>query len=117
MVCDRCRKSVPVSDVKYIPKPTGGFTQLCSICRDRNKTSKPETLEIIRPKKQVIKEKIREAKHTHADMSRTNYFCTRCNYQFKYGLDGVTVLRCPYCGKSDKVSEWNGGAESLVRDL
>lgn len=34
------------------------------------------------------------------------YYCSRCRYKFRHNPHGETNLRCPYCGRTDKVSEY-----------
>jgi DNA-directed RNA polymerase subunit RPC12/RpoP len=83
MTCDSCRKAVPISDLKYMLKGDSKMV-LCSACRS----------------KQKMKD---EKKGTMQD--KKPYFCVRCKYKFKYKPSSQTVLRCPYCGKGDKIIE------------
>lgn len=95
MICDRCRKSAPVSDMKYIPKGDSKIT-LCSSCRSKNDVSK----------KTIKKEQ----------SQKIPYFCSRCRYKFKFSHDGITNLKCPYCGRSDKITEDEAStADTLIK--
>lgn len=97
MICERCRKSVPISDMKYVPKEDGGRVGLCNACRARSSAAKS----IAAAKKE---EKI-------------PYFCTRCRYKFKHDPRGLTNLQCPYCGKADKIMEHKPtSADQLLRE-
>ena len=88
VVCERCRKFVPISDIKYLPKGDDSKIALCSACRAKEaEDAKKEKVEKEKPQKK-------------------SYICSRCNYKFKHDPKGVTNLKCPYCGKADKVSEF-----------
>jgi DNA-directed RNA polymerase subunit RPC12/RpoP len=105
MICDRCHQAVPLSDVKYLPKGNDSKMALCSACRAQ---SLPEA-------SQIKSSKAGTAKTPPKD-TRPAYFCGRCRYKFKYSADGVTNLKCPYCGKSDKIVEYKvGSAEMLIK--
>ncbi|MFH1511428.1 MAG: hypothetical protein ABIF10_07080 [Candidatus Woesearchaeota archaeon] len=81
MTCESCKKTVPISDVKYIMR--GEKRQaMCKNCR----------------------EKMKEAKQDKSQQRRP-YFCVRCKYKFKHKPTNQALLKCPYCGKGDKVIE------------
>jgi transcription initiation factor IIE alpha subunit len=99
MICEKCRKSVPISDIKYLPVGKDSMTAVCTDCRDKNKVMEKLNAP---PKKEV---------------ERPAYFCTRCRYKFKYNPQGDTALKCPYCGKTDKVVEnKTPSADTLVKN-
>ena len=99
MICDRCRRAVPMSEMKYLPKGKDQRIALCSDCRA----------------KFLAKEKEGDVKK---DANKSMYFCMRCNFKFKYDSKGETNLKCPYCGKSDKVAPYRPpSADALLRDI
>ena len=96
MICERCRKSVPFSDIKYSTKADGSIISLCSECR-KNKIEKKEA-----EKKEAMKK---------------TYYCTRCSYKFKFYTGGTALLKCPYCGKADRVSEYKATtADEIIKN-
>jgi protein-arginine kinase activator protein McsA len=103
MICDRCHKAVPLADVKYLPKGNSSKMALCSLCRQQ--TLPENALGKSSGSKVLAKNK------------RPEYFCGRCRFKFKYTADGATNLKCPYCGKSDKIVEYKtGSADMLVQN-
>jgi len=95
VLCDRCKKLVPVSEVRYVPVGREFIKVLCKSCRSGRPTPLPEKKQ---PPKKV-------------------YFCSRCRYNFRFDPEGNTILRCPFCGKADKVSEKKDiEAEKLLKD-
>ncbi|MFH1212033.1 MAG: hypothetical protein V1659_03840 [Candidatus Woesearchaeota archaeon] len=97
IICEGCRKPVLISDIKYVLK---GETRkgLCTICRNKQANSEKE--------KGLAKEK-----------QKVPYFCARCKYKFLHSPVSGSNLRCPYCGKSDKVLNDNpSSAENLLKD-
>lgn len=96
MVCDRCRKFVSMSEIRFQMKDEGRVA-LCSNCRDNAKMSELKP----RPKPEEKKP----------------FFCERCKYKFKHDTESGKALRCPYCGKPDKVIEDNvSQAEDIIRE-
>lgn len=95
-VCDRCRKFVPLSDIKYIPKGKDQKIMLCSACR--------------------AKGDVASEKSAKKEDNKKIYICYRCNYKFKADPK-AKALRCPYCGKDDKLEEYKfSSAESLIKE-
>lgn len=87
MVCDRCRKSVPISDIKYIPRGVEAKIGLCQSCRVAG----------------VVKNKASSALNDEA--KKEEFYCVRCKYKFKYHLRSLSNFKCPYCGQSDQIAE------------
>lgn len=96
-VCERCKKLVPVSEVKYLPKGKDSTMLICSSCRAS-----------INEKEEPTKK--REEK--------VRYMCTRCSYKFNYNPSSISNLRCPTCGKGDRVKRCDElSTESLLRSV
>ena len=91
IICNRCRKFKPVSDIKYMPKGDSSKIALCSDCRQKSTVTE------------------RSPAKKQADSFKQNYYCTRCRYKFRFDPYGVTNLKCPNCGESDKVREEKAG--------
>ena len=95
VLCDRCKKLVPSNQVRYVPVGREYIKVLCRECR------------LGKPKAALVK--IKDDKKV--------YFCSRCKYNFKHDSKGTTNLRCPYCGRTDKVSEKKKiPAEKLLKE-
>jgi protein-arginine kinase activator protein McsA len=89
MLCERCRKFVAVSTVRYVPKGDGSRMALCNKCLSLFKVEEAK-------KKQA-------ASAASGSSGKHSFFCGRCRYKFKYSPSSRTELRCPYCGKADKI--------------
>ncbi len=120
ILCDRCKKTVPLSDVRYVAKGKDQMRTLCSACRAQTSVQDPKqtvTKQPMYPKSQMqpkvpsaadLSRKVEAAKPRQvSDESgqKVNYICERCMYKFKYNTKSKTELKCPYCGRSDKVKE------------
>jgi PHP family Zn ribbon phosphoesterase len=102
-LCERCRKFVSVTEIKYMPKGGGSRIALCTKC--------------------LTLFKVEDAKKKSAASAealgsgRPEYFCARCRYKFKYNPSSRTELRCPYCGKNDKIMDHKRtDPESLLKE-
>ena len=82
LLCDRCRKFVPVKDIRYTSYENNKKIALCTECRARNIV--PKKISTIKPEKE-------------------EYLCTRCKYKFKHNKNSLTNLLCPFCGKADRI--------------
>jgi protein-arginine kinase activator protein McsA len=101
-LCERCRKFVSVTDIKYLPKGDDSRMALCKSCLKGFN---------------VADEKKKQAAKSASLSSGKSYFCSRCNYKFNYNPASNAVLRCPYCGKSDKALEDKEiDADTLLRE-
>src|SRR3989344_2914220 len=111
IMCDQCKKSVPMSDAKYSPKGPDSVMVVCSDCRSRvSKKNKPK--EVMNEIKTII-----EKPRAVVNSSKKSFSCTRCNYKFKYDYGSDANLRCPYCGKMDYlVKSYDFSAEKLVKE-
>ena len=38
-------------------------------------------------------------------MAKEKFICIRCNYRFKHDMSSERILKCPFCGKTDKIAE------------
>jgi DNA-directed RNA polymerase subunit RPC12/RpoP len=83
-LCERCRKFFSFGDIKYIVKGPDSKVALCSKCRAQS------TVEASKIKEKKAEEKV-------------PYICGRCKYKFKYDKSSGAALKCPYCGKNDKM--------------
>ena len=101
-LCERCRKFVTISDIRYLPKGNNSRMALCKNC-----------LKTLNPKD----EKAKATSKAPGISVGKNYFCARCKYKFKFNPAGNATLRCPFCGKSDKVlDDKQTDASTLLRD-
>jgi len=99
MTCDHCRKAVAVSEIKYLPKGKDGMVALCPSCRTKFKATAEKKPAELKPAKKP-------------------YFCIRCKYHFKFDPRSAANLRCPFCGREDKVIEDKvPDADTLIRTL
>lgn len=114
IMCDQCKKQVPMSDAKYSPKGPDSVMVVCSDCRSRvGKNNKPKT--VLKEIKNVEKEKPKTIQNLN---NKRAYNCARCNYKFKFDLMSEGNLRCPYCGKSDYiVKAQNFFADKLLKEV
>lgn len=95
MVCDRCREFVPISEIRYQLKENSRIA-LCPNCREKADT--------VNPKPRIKSE------------DKKPYFCERCKYKFRFDPKKGRALKCPYCGKEDKVTEDKiSNAEDLIK--
>jgi len=96
IVCSRCKKLKPVSDIKYESKSGEKLVALCSVCRSKKNVD--SNIKAKKTSKKLI------------------YYCTRCRYKFNFDPDRGSALKCPYCGRDDKVSEYkNPSAAELLK--
>ena len=95
VMCNRCKRSVPISEMRYLIEEKGPITSVCLSCKDKVSSG------VVIPKKQSTKKP---------------YICSRCKYQFRANKDPKGVIRCPYCGRPDKVAENKAAsAESIIK--
>lgn len=100
MICGRCHNPVAVSDIQYIPTGVGAKIALCSACRAKSN--------IVSSSGPVRRKEVPPGKN--------QYFCARCRYKFKFNSSGLSSLKCPYCGKNDKVKEYKDlSAQELIK--
>ena len=84
-LCDKCRRPTFVTDIKYVAKGDGSRQALCSKCRNKTIES--------------------QIKITQKVSDKQTYVCGRCGYRFKFDPYGAAQLRCPYCGRHDKLQQ------------
>jgi protein-arginine kinase activator protein McsA len=89
-LCERCRKFVSVTDIKYVPKGDNSRMALCKSCLKSFGGAD---------------EKNKKAAKGASLSAGKSYFCGRCRYKFKFNSASNASLRCPYCGKGDKILE------------
>jgi DNA-directed RNA polymerase subunit RPC12/RpoP len=104
MTCGACKKAVLMSDIRYVQKGDK-VVAMCTPCREKNKI-------------QEAAERKSAGKAAPKSADRQSYFCVRCKYKFKYSPTATTILRCPYCGRSDKIIENIApDVDTLLKDM
>ncbi|MFH1409604.1 MAG: hypothetical protein ABIH34_06865 [Nanoarchaeota archaeon] len=83
IVCESCRKAVPVDEIRYMTSPTGQ-KKLCTTCKPRA-LAKPQ----IHVKEQT----------------KLQYQCAHCKYKFKHDSMSPSRLSCPYCGRTENIMQ------------
>jgi len=103
ILCGNCNKSVPVVDVKYFAKFSGGMPiAMCTSCRNNLKLSS-----IKKKKPEVIVKELRKI-----------FLCHSCGYKFRFNVLSSSKIKCPFCGKADRIAEDSEDfAEKLVRSM
>jgi len=97
MICDRCRRSVPISDINYLPKGKDSTIALCLACRVKDR---------------------KEGKIKVPEEKKKDFYCSKCKYKFKYNVSSQTNLKCPYCGKEAKVGEYKPqSANQIIEEI
>lgn len=108
MICDRCKKSVPIPNVQYVAKGGDSLMALCSLCRSEIANERIKYPQIVVKKGTPQKEQTKKAP----------YFCERCRYKFLFDPSTIANLRCPYCGKSDRTHKYKPqSADTLLKTL
>lgn len=101
MICERCRKAYPISDIKLMPRSGDRWIALCAKCREDP----------------LAKSTSPSAKSAPKPSAKKDYVCNRCKYRFKFAPSSDAALRCPYCGKADKVYESVAvSADTLIKE-
>ena len=106
MMCDECKSSVPANDVRYEIKGANKPVVLCSSCRDRTSSRKNKAgiKNLVKEIETNIKPSQKTLMRKHdSNSEKIRYFCSRCNYKFRFDPLGESNLRCPYCSKSDSI--------------
>jgi protein-arginine kinase activator protein McsA len=85
ILCERCRKFAPIDMVKYVAKGNEAKMALCTKCL---KNFNPPGTQIKKASEQG------ELK---------SYTCEKCKYNFKFNTAKNAQLRCPYCGRADRI--------------
>ena len=116
-ICHKCKGEVDVSEVQYIPKGNDEMMIICSNCSGK----KPNT-QVIKKEKPIKKifttqTKKRTLNKTSQTSKKINYFCTRCQYKFRYNTESYSKLKCPYCGKDDRIIKDKTDANTLLREV
>lgn len=89
MLCDKCRRPTSITDVKYVAKGDGTRLALCSKCRNK-----------------VVESQIKANPEKSAKTSeKVPYVCGKCGYRFRFDPNSQAQLRCPYCGRPDKLQQ------------
>ncbi len=93
--CEKCKGAIPLDQIRLYPKNKDTNILVCEPCsRELNKNIKEKSPSISSKTKPLL------------PPNYTTLSCSRCDYQFRIDENkaGVTYnLKCPYCGKSDKL--------------
>ena len=110
-ICDLCRKSVQVSDVKYVPYIKGRESKmiLCPACREKNAEKHNKTANISQLNRPLAVNQsdrsLAKALPVKNSQQRNMCICSRCNFKFKFDPDMASEPKCPYCGKDDRINK------------
>ncbi len=107
VTCQKCGKDVDVAEIKYMPKEDGNMIVVCSACSG----GKTSNLEKFEHKKVEIPKKQEPVKQ---EPVKVKYYCSRCKFEFTFKPDTNKVLRCPYCGRDDRIEQDKRDASSLL---
>lgn len=90
--CEKCKKTVPLSEVRLMPKNKDMSMLVCGECCEELRTVHSQNP----PKKPI--------KNTPANVEKRQ--CTRCNYSFRISTTRLDLQKpvCPYCGRDDRVT-------------
>ncbi|MBN1793183.1 hypothetical protein JW826_05875 [Candidatus Woesearchaeota archaeon] len=100
-LCERCRKFVSLSELKYVPKGNDSKMALCTSCL-KNFNVPPGS--------------VKKAPADAPLSSVKRFLCSRCNYKFRFNTSKDSALRCPYCGRTDKIiDEDSRSAERILK--
>ncbi|HLC57223.1 MAG TPA: hypothetical protein VJH95_01485 [Candidatus Nanoarchaeia archaeon] len=103
-ICERCRSSVPVSSLRYVPRGIDSEVALCPDCVEKTKQHSPE-------KRDRDRDRTKSA-------GKAQFLCKRCNFKFsKPETVDEAGIACPFCGKKDRIESYGVNyAENLVKD-
>ena|SRR3989344_1574943 len=93
--CEKCKKVVPIDQVRLFPKDDNTNLVVCGPCSEELKKN-------IKDKNPTLSSKIASLPIPEY----TVFLCTRCNYNFRVDKAKVGLtynLHCPYCGKPDRL--------------
>lgn len=101
ILCELCKKPVPVGDIKYVPKSKDSLMAVCSQCRQK-RIAQRQPGPIAKIRRQAVEKK--------------KYYCSLCKYVFRADPE-LQPVKCPYCGKPNHVAEQKtASAEELLRE-
>ncbi|MCX6707289.1 MAG: hypothetical protein NT001_04070 [Candidatus Woesearchaeota archaeon] len=103
-ICGGCKKSVPMYEIKYMPKGYEGSVPLCRQCVLDEEAKKQKTKE-------------RKEKASLMPKKTIRFVCERCRYKFDYDPKGRKARRCPSCGKDDKIEEDKFSMSSVLETV
>src|SRR3989344_3131341 len=104
-VCERCRKQVPSSSLKYIPRGIDSEVALCPDCVEKTQSHTSDR-----------RTQLRSAEKAAAGKSQ--FTCKRCNFRFsKPETTEHESVACPFCGKKDRIEAYGVNyAENLLKN-
>jgi len=110
LICDRCKKAVPVSEIRYIPKGRDSTATFCLDCISAKKEANSLNKKTNSP-----------GMKTPLSMDNSlkeKYICMRCNYAFEFNTKSRSPISCPYCSKSDRLEKQRKkSAQDLIKDI
>ena len=98
-ICDHCRRLMPISKIRFIPKDKNSNVALCVDCRDKKPNVEDKTTK--KPVKKVLDK-------------RPEFICDRCKFRFKLNPKSDKGTYCPYCGKDDLVRRYDVNAAQIL---
>ena len=100
LLCGKCSKTVPISQIRYVMRSRGLPTAMCGSCRDEGTLNRKSSA--VKPREEI----------------RKLFMCTSCSYKFQFNTLASSGPRCPLCGKGHYVEEYKDSfADDSVRSL
>ena len=101
VICDRCKRQVLVKEAKYTARDENTMTIMCKECLAKKN-----------PQAAGAKAGLKQS-----SSGKSNYYCGRCKYRFKYSPESGRSLVCPYCGRGDQVDKDSTGATAILKEV
>ncbi|MBS3117084.1 hypothetical protein J4421_05820 [Candidatus Woesearchaeota archaeon] len=106
--CERCKAQVPLANVRLFARDAEKNWLLCEACcdilknkGDSNYFKKNPIKNVYKPKEQI--QNIPKQVPLTQKSIKSSRICLRCKYTFDISDSGATRIRCPYCGRDDKL--------------
>lgn len=116
-ICDQCRKSVLISDIRYTQRGKDSVAALCSDCRS-GRGSATKSVPVKTGSVSASKPFPSTKTATKEEGQKKVYFCTLCRYKFKLDPSGKSKIVCPFCGRTNGVEEFEvQSAEELIEKI
>jgi len=110
LICDRCRKSVSVSEIRYVPLGGDKLMTICTECKAKGIAQKKSgksgnNLQRTLQKAAEIESPNQKVRKADSQGPKTTYMCERCNYKFNFSQESGYNLKCAFCGRVDKLKK------------